>query len=104
MNNSLKCLIFFFNLFSMGNFGSEEVKWRYQIIDHGTPEQPNCCVHEVYFETETKRIVSHTLNPVALDHYESKQEMIEILEMILADVRKQTVLNVSDIDKDVFRK
>ena len=48
--------------------------------------------------------MSHTLNPVVLDHYESKQEMIEILEMILADVRKQTVLNVSDIDKDVFRK
>lgn len=85
----------------MADFGSGEVKWRYQVIDHGTPERPNFCVHEVYFETETNRIVSYTANPIALEQFESQDELISTLGMMLADVRRLPVLKVSEIDKEI---
>lgn len=81
----------------------DEVKWCYQIIDHGTPERPDYCVHEVYFDIKTKRIVTHTLSPVALENYENKEELIEVLEMIIEDLKKNKVLSMSDVDQDVFR-
>ncbi len=82
----------------------EEVKWCYQIIDHGTKEQPNCSVHEMYFDVPTKKIVSYTLDPISLEQYESKEELIEALEMILTDLRKGRVLTVSEVDQDIFKK
>lgn len=85
----------------MAEFGSGEVKWRYQIIDHGTPEQPNFCVHEVYFETQTKRIVSYTMNPIGLEQFESEDELTEAIQMMLTDVRKLPVLKASEIDNGI---
>jgi hypothetical protein len=85
----------------MAEFGSGEVKWRYQVIDHGTPERPNFCVHEVYFEMETNRVVSYTANPIALEQFESEDELREAIEMMLADVRKLPILKASEIDKEI---
>lgn len=82
----------------------EEVKWCYQIIDHGTKEQPYCSVHEVYFDVKTKKIVAYTENPITMQHYESKEELIEVLEMIIDDLRKNKVLTSSEVDRDVYTK
>lgn len=82
----------------------EEVKWCYQIIDHGTKERSDCSVHEMYFDAATKRVVAHTENPIILEHYKSQEELIEVLEMILADLKKGRVMTVSEVDRDIFKK
>ena len=88
----------------MGMSDYEEVKWCYQVIDHGTKEQPDCSVHEMYFDVATKRVVAHTENPITLEHYESQEELIEVLEMILTDLKKGRVMTVSEVEKDIFKK
>lgn len=72
----------------MGKIAKDEVKWWYQVIDYGTPDNPNLQVHEVYFNTVNKNIVSHTVNPVILQGYESKEEIIKDLELMLEDLKR----------------
>lgn len=85
----------------MEELNKDEVKWWYQAIDHGTVEDPDLRVHEVYFNTVNKRIVSHTVNPFSLEGYESKDEIIKDLELIIEDLRRvdNEVLDVENVNQ-----
>lgn len=72
----------------MKELQKEEVKWWYQVIDHGSTGSPDLRVHELYFNTTTKRIVTYTLDPIILQGYESKNEIIADLELMLEDLKK----------------
>ena len=71
----------------MANKG--ETKWCYQIIDHGKPGEPDLCVHEVYFDTVSKKVKYYTENPVRFSGYENREELIKDLEMMLADLKNE---------------
>lgn len=90
----------------MEELAKDEVKWRYQVFDCGTVEKPDFRVHEVYFNTISKRIVSHTENPVVLKGYESKEEIIEDLELMLEDLRRDDneVLNMEKVNQFILSK
>lgn len=82
-----------------------EIKWWYQVINHGKDEEPDLCVHEVYFNNLTKRITYYTMDPVKLSGYESKEEIIKDLEFILADLKRSdnVILDAEKVDQN-FKK
>ncbi|WP_448606688.1 hypothetical protein [Paenimyroides ceti] len=82
----------------MQKLDNKDIKWRYQIIDHGTVENPDFRVHEVYFNAVNKHVASHTVNAVSLQGYESKEEIIKDLELIIQDL-KSADNKVLEIDK-----
>lgn len=38
---------------NMKELQKEEVKWRYQVIDHGSAGSPDLRVHELYFNNKS---------------------------------------------------
>lgn len=82
----------------MEKLDNKDVKWWYQVIDHGTRESPDFRVHEVYFNAVNKQVASHTVNAVSLQGYESKEEIIKDLELMIQDL-KSTDNKVLEIDK-----
>jgi len=89
----------------MEKLDNKDVKWWYQVINHGTAENPDLRLHEVYFNTVNKQVASHTVNPVSLQGYESKEEIIKDLELIIQDL-KSADNKVLEIDKlnELFNK
>ena len=82
----------------MEKLENKEVKWWYQVINHGTAKNPDLRVHEVYFNAVNKQVASHTVNPVSLQGYESKEELIKDLELIIQDL-KSVDNKILEIDK-----
>lgn len=89
----------------MEKLDNKDIKWWYQVIDHGTAENPDFRVHEVYFNAVNKQVASHTVNAVSLQGYESKEEIIKDLELIIQDL-KSADNEVLEIDKlnELFNK
>ena len=82
----------------MEKLDNKDIKWWYQVIDHGTRENPDFRVHEVYFNAVNKQVASHTVNAVSLQGYESKEEIIKDLELMIQDL-KSADNKVLEIDK-----
>ncbi|HFK5572362.1 hypothetical protein BAS06_02980 [Elizabethkingia miricola] len=72
--------------------------WRYQVINRGTIENPSLGIHEIYFNTEKKGDIMWTENPNSLDNYESLEELISTLEMILKDIKNYPILLESELE------
>ena len=89
----------------MEKLDNKDIKWWYQVIDHGTVENPDFRVHEVYFNAVNEHVASHTVNAVSLQGYESKEEIIKDLELIIQDL-KSADNKVLEIDKlnELFNK
>jgi len=83
----------------MEKLDNKDIKWWYQVIDHGTGENPDFRVHEVYFNAVNNRLASHTENPVSLQGYESKEEIINNLELIIQDLKNadNKVLEIDEL-------
>lgn len=86
----------------MEELANENVKWRYQVMDYGTAEAPDFRIHEVYFNTISKRTIAYTENPIRLKGYESKEEIIDGLELIIEYLRKGDI-EVLSLDQVNFK-
>jgi len=82
----------------MEKLDNKDVKWWYQVINHGTAENPDLRVHEVYFNAVNKQVASHTVNSFSLQGYESKEEIIKDLELMIQDL-KSIDNKVLEVDK-----
>ncbi len=58
----------------------------------------------MYFDVAPKRLAAHTENPITLEHYESQEELIAVLEMIITDLKKGQVMTLSEVTRDIFKK
>lgn len=85
----------------MEKLDNKDIKWRYQIIDHGTVKNPDFWVHEVYFNAVNKQVASHTVNAVSLQGYESKEEIIKDLELMIQDLKRadNKVLEIDELNE-----
>ncbi|STD05138.1 hypothetical protein [Elizabethkingia anophelis] len=72
--------------------------WRYQVINHGTEDEPSLAIHEMYFNTKNKGDCMWTQNPITLNSYDGLEELIESLEMMLKDIKKHSILTESEIE------
>ncbi|AQX01475.1 hypothetical protein [Elizabethkingia anophelis] len=73
--------------------------WRYQVINHGTEEEPSFAVHEMYFNINSEGDHMWTENAIILDNYDNLEELIGSLEMIQEDIKRYQVLFHTDLDK-----
>jgi len=64
------------------------IKWRYQLINYGTDDQPDLKLHEVYFDVNTGKIIGWTERPYQISGYENSNDIMDDLKMILKDIRK----------------
>jgi hypothetical protein len=66
--------------------------WHYQIINKGTKDDPLLCVHEVYFDGQTNKIVGWGQDAVKLEYLERTEDIKCRLNKILEDIEKYDVL------------
>ena len=73
--------------------------WRYQVINRGTKDKPNYGIHEIYFDEDKVGNLSWSENPMVLGNYESLEDLINDLQLMLKDAKKHTALLESEINK-----
>ncbi|WP_313254629.1 hypothetical protein [Empedobacter sp.] len=73
--------------------------WRYQVINRGTKEKPNFGIHEIYFDEEKVGNLSWTENPMDIGNYESLEDLINDLQLMLNDAKKHPALLESELNK-----
>lgn len=61
--------------------------WNHRIFRHKGKEGPTFSLHECYYNEE-KKPDGWTKEPISVAHYESVDELIEALEMMLKDAKK----------------
>lgn len=74
--------------------------WRYQVINHGTKENPSLGVHEIYLNVGNKDDSMWTQSPISLNNYNGLEELIRSLETMLKDIRKYPILIESEIENN----
>ena len=72
--------------------------WRYQVINHGTAEEPNLAIHEIYLNIENSSDCMWTQSPISLNNYNNLEELIKSLELMLKDIEKYPVLLESELE------
>jgi len=73
--------------------------WRYQIINRGTVENPSLGIHEIYSNTGKEENLMWTQEPNSLENYESLEQLINTLEMMLIDIKTHPILLESELEK-----
>ena len=77
--------------------------WHYQIINKGTKDDPLLCVHEVYFDGQTNKIIGWSQDAINLENLESAKDIKCRLNKILEDIEKYDVLLESELrDNDTI--
>ena len=71
--------------------------WHYQIINKGTKSNPLLCVHEVYFDGQTNKIVGWGQNAVKLEYLENIEDINNRLTKIIEDIKKYDILLETDL-------
>lgn len=71
--------------------------WHYQILNKGTKSKPLLCVHEVYFDGQTNKIVGWGQNAVKLEYLENIEDINNRLTKILEDIKKYDILLETDL-------
>lgn len=64
------------------------LKWRYQLINYGTDDQPDLKLHEVYFDVNTGKIIGWTERPYQISGYENSNDIIADLKITLRIFKK----------------
>ena len=75
--------------------------WRYQVINRGTKDKPNFGIHEIYFDEEKVGNLSWTENPMEIGNYESLEDLINDLQVMLNDAKKHPALLESELNKQI---
>jgi uncharacterized protein YrrD len=82
----------------MDSVDEGNIKWRYQLINYGTDDQPDLKLHEVYFDVNTGKINGWTERPYQISGYENSEEIVEDLEMIFKAIRSNAVISLRDLE------
>jgi len=82
----------------MDSVDERNIKWRYQLINYGTDDQPDLKLHEVYFDVNTGKINGSTEHPYQISGYENSEEIVEDLEMIFKAIRSNAVISLRDLE------
>ncbi len=80
---------------------TDELYWRYQVINRGTEEEPSFGIHEIYFNLKENGDRAWTKNPKTLSEYDNLEDLIGSLEMMLNDAKKYPALLESEMEKDL---
>ena len=73
--------------------------WRYQVINGGTKDKPKFGIHESHFDEDKKSGLSWTENSIDLGNYESVEDLINDLQLMLNDAKKHPALLESELNK-----
>lgn len=73
------------------------LKWRYQLINYGTEDQPDLKLHEVYFDVNTGKIIGWTERPYQISGYENSNDIMDDLKIILKDIQPNAPVNFEDL-------
>lgn len=76
-----------------------KLQWRYQVINHGTAEEPSLGIHEIYLNIENNNDYTWTQSPISLNNYNNLEELVKSLELMLEDIKKHPILLESELDK-----
>ncbi|WP_407517850.1 hypothetical protein [Elizabethkingia anophelis] len=92
---------FFFNLekSNLDIMKNSKSHWRYQVINHGTAEEPSLGIHEIYLNIENNNDCMWTQSPISLNNYNNLEELVKSLELMLKDIEKYPILLESDLEK-----
>ena len=82
----------------MDSVGDENIKWRYQLINYGTDDQPDLKLHEVYFDVNTGKINGWTERPYQISGYENREDIMEDSEMILETIKRNGIISLIDLE------
>jgi len=65
-----------------------KVMWNYRIIKRMSKDEPECyyALNEVFYESKTNKLMAFSDEDVIIGN--SPQEIIEVLEIMLADAKK----------------
>ena len=82
----------------MDSVDDGNIKWRYQLINYGTDDQPDLKLHEVYFDMNTGKIKGWTERPYQISGYENSEEIVEDLELILESIQRNEIISLTDLE------
>lgn len=73
-------------------------KWRYQLVNYGTDDRPDLKLHEVYFDVNTGKINGWTEHPYQISGYETRENIVRDLELILKAINRYDVISTNDLE------
>lgn len=74
---------------------------RYQVINRGTKDKPNFGIHEIYFNVDKVGNLLWTEDPIDIGNYESLEDLINDLQLMLNDAKKHPALLESELNKQI---
>ena len=67
--------------------------------NRGTKDKPNYDIHEIYFDEDKVRNLSWTEDPMDIGNYESLEDLINDLQLMLSDAKNHPALLESELNK-----